>query len=110
MADEPVANCSRGTAQRVAIARALVHEPSLLLLDEPFSGLDRSAGERLHARLAALRGDGRSLVLVTHEIAHAARLCDRSLVLSAGRVVHEGRGEDAAALERAYLSAMSLAA
>ncbi len=76
---------SRGQAQRVAIARALVHDPALLLLDEPFSGLDPRASERLAARLAALRSSGRAAALVTHDLAQAAALADRALVLVRGR-------------------------
>ena len=109
-ADAQVGGFSRGMVQRVAIARGLVHDPPLVLLDEPFTGLDRSASERLLARLGRLRGDGRSLVLVTHDLNHAARLADASLVLADGRCVHAGRGEDAAGLERAYLAAVERAA
>ncbi|MBW2269363.1 MAG: heme ABC exporter ATP-binding protein CcmA [Deltaproteobacteria bacterium] len=109
-ADEQVAGFSRGMAQRAAIARGLVHDPALVLLDEPFTGLDRSASERLLVRLATLRREGRSLVLVTHELAHAAQLADASLVLAKGRTVHTGRGEDAASLEDAYLAAVERAA
>jgi heme exporter protein A len=110
VADEQVAGFSRGMAQRVAIARGLVHDPALLLLDEPFTGLDRSASERLLLRLASLHSDGRSLILVTHDLAHAAQLADASLVLANGRSVHTGRGEDAASLEHAYLAAVERAA
>jgi heme exporter protein A len=109
-ADQQVGGFSRGMAQRVAIARGLVHDPALLLLDEPFTGLDRTAADRLLARLEGLRGSGRSIVLVTHEIERAAELSDASLVLAQGRRVHAGRGEDAAALERAYLDAVERAA
>ena len=109
-ANAPVQALSRGMAQRVAIARGLVHDPSLVLLDEPFSGLDHAAARRLTQRLQRLRAGGRSVVLVTHEIARAAELADASLVLSRGRRVHTGRGENAADLERAYLAAVGAAA
>jgi len=105
-ADHPVQALSRGMAQRVAIARGLVHDPPLVLLDEPFSGLDRAAAQRLTRRLQRLRAGGRSVVLVTHELTRAAELADASLVLSRGRVVHAGRDENAAELERAYLAAV----
>ncbi|HJO23431.1 MAG: heme ABC exporter ATP-binding protein CcmA [Myxococcota bacterium] len=106
VADERVQALSRGMAQRVAIARGLIHSPALVLLDEPFSGLDRAAGQRLTQRLQRLRTTGRSVALVTHDLARAAELADASLVLSRGRVVHTGRGEDAADLERSYLAAV----
>ena len=106
VADDPVQALSRGMAQRVAIARGLVHDPPLVLLDEPFSGLDRAAAQRLTQRLQRLRASGRSVVLVTHELARAAELADASLVLSGGRAVHTGRGEDAAGLEQAYITAV----
>lgn len=109
-ANAPVQALSRGMAQRVAIARGLVHDPSLVLLDEPFSGLDHAAAQRLTRRLQRLRAGGRSVVLVTHEIARAAELADASLVLARGRSVHNGRGENAADLERAYLAAVGAAA
>jgi len=84
-AERRAGELSRGMAQRVAIARALVHEPSLLLLDEPFTGLDARAAERLAEQLAARRGSERACVLVTHELARAAQLATRALVLVRGR-------------------------
>lgn len=105
-AHRPVGGFSRGMAQRVAIARGLVHEPPVLLLDEPFTGLDRRAADRLAARLERLRADGRTLLLVTHDVARAARLADAALVLTRGRIAHESRGPlDVDALERAYVEA-----
>jgi heme ABC exporter ATP-binding subunit CcmA len=110
LADVPVARFSRGTAQRVAIARGLVHGPALVLLDEPFTGLDRAASERLARRLEKLREAGSSCVLVTHDLVQAARLSDAAVVLSDGRAVHSSRGAGAAELERAYLAAVERAA
>jgi heme ABC exporter ATP-binding subunit CcmA len=103
---------SRGMAQRLAIARALVHDPPVLLLDEPYTGLDRSAAAALSERVRALREEGRTLVLVTHELARAAELADAALVLSRGRVVHAAQGAALAlpVLERAYLAGVEAAA
>jgi heme exporter protein A len=97
---------SRGMAQRLAVARGLVHDPELLLLDEPFTGLDRAGSERLGARLSSLRDAGRALVLVTHDAARAAALADRVVILSGGRLVYQAeRGAIAeASLEAAYLA------
>ena len=79
---------SRGLAQRLAIARARVHDPRVLLLDEPFTGLDGAAADRLAERLERLRDDGRSLVLVTHDFRQASRLGDQALLLGNGRVAY----------------------
>jgi ABC-type multidrug transport system ATPase subunit len=74
-------------AQRLAIARGLIHDPEIVLLDEPFTGLDLRAAARLDERLQALREEGRSVVWVTHDAERAARQSDRALVLDKGRVV-----------------------
>lgn len=88
VADRRADTFSRGMAQRLAIARAIVHDPSVVLLDEPFTGLDEASSERLATRLDALRSDpaggGRTLVLVTHDPRRAVALADRALVLHAG--------------------------
>ncbi len=106
VADLPVAGLSLGMAQRVAIARGLVHDPSVMLLDEPFTGLDRRAVERLTQRIEALRRRGCTVVLVTHDVARAARLADAAVVLARGRIAHRSSDlPDPAALERAYLAA-----
>jgi len=112
VADRPAGGFSRGMAQRLAIARGLVHDPAIVLLDEPYTGLDRSAAAALTLRLAALRAGGRTLVLVTHELPRACELADRAIVLADGRVVHQAVGADLAlaALERSYLASVGAAA
>ncbi len=85
-ADRPAGTYSRGMAQRTAIARALVHDPALVLLDEPFTGLDPEASERLAARLADLHGAARTVLLVTHDLSRAARFAERVIVLERGRI------------------------
>ena len=82
----PAATYSRGMLQRLALARALLPDPSLLLLDEPFTGLDREAGERLSKLILGARGQGRAVLLVTHDLDAAARLSDRVVLLARGRV------------------------
>ncbi len=114
VADRPAGTLSRGTLQRLAIARALVHDPPILLLDEPFTGLDPAAADAQCARFAALRDGSRTLVVVTHDVARAANLADRILVLSAGRILHQSeraeRGEAGdAQLERDVRTAMARA-
>jgi heme ABC exporter ATP-binding subunit CcmA len=94
---------SRGLQQRAAIARALLHEPSLLLLDEPFTGLDALAGDRLREQLALQRHRGRALVLVTHHASEAWDLATRVGVLNRGVWTFEGsRPADLAQFDRGY--------
>ena len=94
---------SRGMAQRLSIARGLIHEPEILLLDEPYTGLDRRSAERLAERIASLRGEGRTILWVTHDPERAARDSDRALVLAGGTVHFDVAGAElqASALEAA---------
>jgi len=85
--DDPVASLSRGMRQRVALERALLHAPRLVLLDEPFTGLDDASTAALVARLAALREAGAIVVLATHDLDVAEGLLDRAVFLRGGRVV-----------------------
>jgi heme exporter protein A len=84
VADRRVGGFSRGTAQRVAIARALVHEPPLLLLDEPFSGLDPRAAALLESLVRSL-GGRHTVVFTSHDLPLAARLGEEGLLLVGGR-------------------------
>ncbi len=82
---------SGGEQQRVALARALAREPDVLLLDEPFSAIDRPTRRRLHADLAALKSELRApIILVTHDIEEALALADDVVVIERGSVVHAG--------------------
>jgi len=76
-ADRRVASFSKGMRQKVAIARALLHEPEVIYLDEPTSGLDPSAAKNIRDFIATLRALGRSIVVCTHNLDEAERLCDR---------------------------------
>ena len=77
---EPVATFSKGMRQKLAIARALLHEPKVLFLDEPTSGLDPEAARLVRQFIADLREEGRTIVLCTHNLDEADRLCDRIAV------------------------------
>ena len=77
---------SRGMRQRVAIERALIHEPRLVLLDEPFTGLDERSSDTLKARLARLREEGCIVVVTTHDIEAVDGLADRAVLLDQGRL------------------------
>lgn len=85
--DDPVSSFSRGMRQRVALERALIHDPSLLLLDEPFTGLDDASGAALAARLRSLRDGSAIIVLATHDLDLAEGLLDRAVFLRDGRMV-----------------------
>ncbi len=103
----PVRAFSRGMAQRLALARAMLHDPDLLLLDEPWSALDPAAADALTARLAALRAAGRAIVLTTHDVARAAPVSTRVAVLARGRIAWSSEGpiRDVSAVEAAYAAA-----
>jgi heme exporter protein A len=85
--ERPTRTYSRGQLQRVSLARAVLHGPRLLLLDEPSTGLDHRAVDRLIAAVEQEREAGNIVVLITHDAPLAERLGDRRLLLSRGRVV-----------------------
>jgi len=85
-ADRPLRTCSRGMVQRVGLARALLHRPSVVLLDEPFTGLDPAASDALDARLRALRAEGCAVVAAVHDVPRAAALATRVVILHGGRI------------------------
>ena len=89
-ANEQVENLSGGQKRRVSIARSLISEPTLLLLDEPTTGLDPQARHVLWDRLYQLKERGVTLVLTTHYMDEAEQLCDRLVVMDAGKIVAEG--------------------
>ena len=97
----PARALSRGQRQRVALARSLLHDPDILFLDEPFTGLDPSSATLLERVLAARRRADCIVVLVTHDLVRGLDLCDRVVVLRRGRKVLEG--EAAAWSARALL-------
>ncbi len=82
---------SRGMQQRLAIARALLHDPAVVLLDEPFTGLDPHASDRLEELLQVLRGGHRTVVMTIHDLERGWAMCDRALVLARGKIVYEAR-------------------
>lgn len=85
-ADDPVSSFSRGMRQRLALERALLHEPRLVLLDEPFTGLDDASAIALRARLTRLRDAGAIVILTTHDLEAIDTVVDAGYVLSRGRV------------------------
>lgn len=104
-AGDAVRTYSRGMQQRLAIARALIHDPALLLLDEPFTGLDQQASVSLRKMLHELHRAGRTLVMVTHHLDEGLDVSTRVAIMSWGRIAHEeaAAGLTRESLERLYL-------
>jgi ABC-type multidrug transport system ATPase subunit len=101
--DDPVRSFSRGMQQRLALSRALLQEPEILILDEPFTGLDPLAARWLEETIAALRAQGTTLLLVTHDPARGLALSDRWILLARGRLAASG---DSRLTARASLTAV----
>ncbi|MEY4254069.1 MAG: hypothetical protein RLZZ566_1539 [Pseudomonadota bacterium] len=93
-ADAKPGELSGGMKRRLSLARALINDPLLLLLDEPTTGLDPQARHLMWERLQQLLQQGKSILLTTHFMDEAERLCDRLLVLDHGRMIAEGRPRD----------------
>jgi heme exporter protein A len=86
---DAVSTFSRGMVQRLTIARATLHEPDILLLDEPYTGLDQDASRLLDDLLQQEHKNGRSILMITHDLTHGLNLCDRIAILSRGKIVHD---------------------
>ncbi len=87
---DPVRTFSRGMVQRLAIARAILHDPDILLLDEPYTGLDLQAADMLRALLETLAASNRTVILTTHNLEQGLEMCDRAAVLHRGKITWEG--------------------
>jgi heme exporter protein A len=88
---EPARTYSRGMLQRLALARALLARPSLLLLDEPFTGLDRDGAQALGARLGRAKAEGAIVLVVTHDLEAIADVTDHAVVLRGGKIAGRER-------------------
>lgn len=88
-----VRTLSRGMQQRLAVARAMLHRPQVLLLDEPYTGLDPNAAQVLTNLLTRLAGEGRTVLLTTHNLERGLALGSRVIVLARGRLVYDERRE-----------------
>ncbi len=93
-ANVPVRELSGGFQRRLAIALSLMNGPELLILDEPTTGLDPAVRLALWARVRALRAGGTTILLTTHYMDEAQRLCDRVAIMAEGKVIGEGEPED----------------
>jgi ABC-2 type transport system ATP-binding protein len=94
MLDTKLAAFSRGMKQKAAIARALVHEPPVLLLDEPATALDPEMTQTLRELIVSLRAQHRAILLCTHDLDEAQRISDRVVIVDRGRIVREGATEE----------------
>jgi heme exporter protein A len=92
--EKAVYELSGGMQQRVALARALVHDPDVLLLDEPDTGLDQEHLDLLASLVHGHAIPARSIVLTTHNLDRALELCNRVAVLARGRVVYQAKSAD----------------
>ncbi|WP_205481262.1 ABC transporter ATP-binding protein [Sphingomonas arenae] len=93
--NKPIRTLSKGMAQTVQLLGTLVHHPRLIVLDEPFSGLDAINQEKLEALIRQQADNGATIIFSTHVIAHAERLCERIAIIAAGKVAFEGAVDEA---------------
>jgi len=106
--DDLIKGLSRGMQQRVNLARVLVHDPKLLLLDEPASGLDPRARIELMEILRELRGMGKTIFISSHILSELAELCDSVTIIDAGKTKFTGRMEDLLVMDRGEEVAYSI--
>jgi heme exporter protein A len=90
---DAVRTFSRGMQQRLSIARAIIHNPSILLLDEPDTGLDQNAADMLGELVRDLNVPGRSVIMTTHHLERGLGMCDRVAILAGGKIVYDQRRE-----------------
>jgi ABC-2 type transport system ATP-binding protein len=93
-ADLRIRTYSKGMAQRVGIAQALVHDPSVVFLDEPMSGLDPIGRKEIRDLILRLRAEGKTVFMNTHILSDVEMVCDRVAIIVEGRIRYEGRIED----------------
>jgi ABC-2 type transport system ATP-binding protein len=96
-AKKPIRALSKGMAQTVQLLGSIIHRPRLIVLDEPFSGLDAINQARLEELIRREARDGATIIFSTHVIAHAERLCERVAIIAKGKVVFDGRVDEARA-------------
>ena len=108
-ANDAARTCSGGERRKLEIARALVTDPKLILLDEPFSGVDPIAVEDLQAEIRALTQRGISILITDHNVQQTLRVCDRAYIMNSGRVLAEGTPKElinSEMVRNAYLGSM----
>ncbi len=95
-ASDPVRAFSRGLHQRLGIARVMLHDPSVILLDEPYTGLDANAVEILNQILDQAAAAGRTIILTTHDLEQGLRGATQAAIIDRGKIVFEGNSKDQA--------------
>lgn len=86
---EPVRSFSRGMIQRLAIARAIIHDPEILILDEPHTGLDQQAVKLLNNVILKMKAKGSTILMVTHDFEQTVETCDRIIILKNGSIIDD---------------------
>jgi ABC-type multidrug transport system ATPase subunit len=102
LADQPARVLSRGQQQRLSLARALIHDPSVLLLDEPASGLDPGSRVELRVMLRQLAAEGKSIVVSSHVLSELDEIADAAVFVNRGRTIRQQTTDEAAAAGRRY--------
>lgn len=87
--NDRVRTFSRGMKQRLSIARALIHDPPILFLDEPYTGLDQHASATFDRILSGTNAHDKTRVLISHDIERGISMCDRAIILTGGQIAHE---------------------
>lgn len=86
--NDPVHNYSRGMKQRLSVARAILHDPAVLFLDEPYTGLDQQGADDLQRLLNEFRDQRKTIVLTSHNLARGLELCSHAAILNAGELIY----------------------
>src|SRR5437667_11349453 len=95
-ASDPTRAFSRGLHQRLGLARVMLHDPSVMLLDEPYTGLDANAVEMLNQMLDEAVAQGKTVVLTTHDLEQGLRAATRAAIIDRGKIVFAGEPQDPA--------------
>ena len=111
-ADSLVRTLSRGMQQRLSIARALLHQPDVLFFDEPYTGLDQDAGDRLDALFKLAHQQDRTIIISTHQLQRLPHLAGRAFILSRGKITFDGsiKGMNSREITEIYTQSTSAAA
>ena len=109
--DDLVRTYSRGMQQRLSIARGVVHDPEIVFLDEPFTGLDQHAAKMLQKMLSSIHDGGRTVIMVTHDLPRALEMSETVAIISRGTIVFHSPAKDVepSKFESVYLDAVGSA-
>ncbi len=91
---DPVRNLSRGMQQRLAIARAMINNPSIIFLDEPYTGLDQHASKVLTEILRKLHKAKNTIVMITHNLKQGLEVCEQAFIMVSGKIVYEKKSSE----------------